>query len=78
MYIPRLSPQMQRVKDKHEKIMSSSITHLQPGDPEFDRIAKQCTPPSKIKTKHGMNRVFIDAPQSTKSRHSYTSTLVVQ
>ena len=33
---------------------------IKPGDPEFDEIARQCTPPKKIRVRHGMNRIFIE------------------
>ena len=48
----------------------SPVTTIDKDDPEFQRIAKECTPPGAIQTKHGLNQHYLsgEIDKSCKKR----------
>ena len=49
----RFEENYQKIREKERE----KIKHYKPGDPEFEKIAAQCTPPKQIKDKPGSNVV---------------------
>ena len=44
---------------KHEKAMAGTVKVVDKDSAEFEQLCAECTPPSEIVVRHGMNKVFI-------------------